>query len=330
MNLDANLLLGVMIALAWALSLPVSALSSVILALIVFLSDSIPVGILLLISLNMISLLQSIRGAKRTSSGVTQRKYFLTFFGLFTALMGTTLSGSPLSQPIMFFGLLLSVSTGVTAFFFSAHFERLRLNSFLISEIIPSLVSIDLLLKVKTGMKAEYAPLWEISLIAIGSITQVASIALALGKRRLRPALVYFSLTWIGVLLFLLVVESDEISKYTFAAISILIVTSSVLLNLGSQLGHRFFTAAKIFCFGLPGFIGFSALFLSLKMTYAFNPIWLFLLGGSYFIVSISIFRIDAGVVNVEKRKKIRFWLISAVQLFTGLALLSIERGLFR
>ena len=274
MNLEFSALSAIVVV-CWALALPLDSLLSILIAALIFFSRSVPVDILFLLSLNLIAFLQATLGGKKSGRGQTQKRFGIVFFGSFCALMGSALPQSVVSYPLMFFGLLFTVTNSITSFFFAKHYENLSIKSYLQSVIIPSIAAINILLKIKAGVKADYTQLWDITLLILGLSTFFLSSLLSLAQRRLKAVWIYLSQAWVGMLLFLLVIDSETLTTETFAAYAILAVGTIMFLNLGSTLGGRYFSFAKITALGLPGTVGFTALFFALKLTMNLNIIWL-------------------------------------------------------
>jgi hypothetical protein len=270
---------------------------------------------------------QASLGGKKSESGRTQKRYTVVFFGSFCALIGSALPNTAISYPLIFLGLLLTISNSVSSLFFYAHYESLSLKSYVQSVLIPSLVAINILIKVKTGVKTEYAQLWDIVLLTLGLSTFMVSSLLALSKRRLKSVLIYLSQAWLGALLFLLVIDSEALTGEAFAAYSITAVSSVMLLSVASKLGTRYFSFAKVAALGLPGTVGFAALYFALRLTISLNIAWILALGIGYVVQSITIIGARPGVIEATKKEKVRFWLISATQLAAGVILLWIDKG---
>lgn len=320
-------LLGAVIALSWAFSLSPDAFLSIVIALLVFWSRSVPVSLLLLLSLNLVAFIQATLGGKKSGSGYTQKRYAITFLGIFTALFGSSLTGMSVSYPLIFFGLLLALSSGFTLLFFNRHYEQLTLKAYISSSLIPSLVAINILLKIKTEMKADYSQVWDISLLVLGLFTFVYSSLLAASKERLKPVLIYLSQTWVGLLLFLSVIDYENMNLIAFASISVFTVTSLVMLNCAWQLGDRYYSFAKMSFLGLPGLVGLTALYFAIRMTIGMNISWLLVLGFGYILNAITLIRSRPGVVRPDRKINFRFWIVTAVQIASGVGLYLMERG---
>jgi hypothetical protein len=124
-----------------------------------------------------------------------------------------------------------------------------------------------------------------------------------------------------------LVIDSDQLSGEAFAAYSIAAVSSVMLLNIAAKLGPRYFSFAKIASLGLPGTVGFTALYFAMRLTLSLNVLWVGALGLGYAIQAITLIGARPGVMLESRRVKIQFWLIVATQFSSGIALFWMEKG---
>ncbi len=317
-----------MIGISWALMLSLDSWVAIAIALMVFFSRAIPVNLLFLFTMTLIAYIQAMLGGQKSGSAGTQKRFVLLLVGLTSALFGTSISGYSPSLLFIFFGLILFIPNGFTTLFFNRHYERLTLRSYVQSVVLPAFVALDILLKIKTDVKAEYAGVWEITLMGVGLFTFLYSTVLAWAKTRLKQVLIHLSQAWIGLALFLLTIDSNSINRAVFTAIAIGTVGSIVLLSLSAQLGPRHFSFAKIATLGLPGTIWFTAWFFSLKMAIGMNILWLLVLGLGYLIQAITLIsRESVPPFQEGRRVKIRFWITVMVQLVTGAGLYWLEMG---
>lgn len=326
MNLEFSAL-GALVIGSWALTLSADTIFVVILAALVFFSRSVPVSLLFLLSLNLVAFIQASLGGKKSESGRTQKRYGMVFLGNFCALIGSALPNAQWSYPLIFFGLLLTVANSVSSFLFYAHYESLSLKAYLQSVMIPSFVAVNILLKIKEGLKAENAEMWDLVLLGLGLSTYVFSSLLALSKRRVKAVLLYLSQTWLGLLLFLLVMDAEKNSSEAFAAIAISSLSSIALLSYASKLGGRYFSFSKVVAIALPGAVGFTALYIALKLTIAYNGIWLAVIAAGYAIQAVTLIGARPVPVLATLQIKIRFWITCGVQFATGIFLFWLNRG---
>jgi hypothetical protein len=320
-------MLGALVIGSWALTLSADSIFVVLLAAFVFFSRSVPVSLLFLLSLNFVAFIQASLGGKKSESGRTQKRYGMVFFGNFCALIGIALPNAQWSYPLMFFGLLLTIANLVSSFLFYAHYESLSLKAFLQSVMIPSFVAVNILLKIKAGLKAENAEIWDVVMLSLGLSTYIFSSLLALSKRRVTAVFIYLSQAWLGLLLFLLVMDAVKNASEAFAAIAISALSSTALLNYASKLGGRYFSFAKVVAIALPGAVGFTALYIALKLTIAYNGIWLVVIALGYAIQAVTLIGARSVPVEATSQIKIRFWITSGVQLATGIFLFWLNRG---
>lgn len=330
MNIQVTLI-GFIIAVSWALALSLDSLFSICIAALVLFSQSVPVCLLLLLSINLIAFIQASLGGKKTGTGHAQRRFGVVFFGVFCGLTGSALPHQSWSYALVFFGLLLTVSNSLSSFFFYSHFESLSLKASLQSVVIPSFVAMDILLKVRTEIKADNTQLWDIPLLLLGLSTFLIASVLALSKKRIRVMLLYLALSWIGALLFLLVIDAGPLSDLAYASCALMSVTTVVLLDLASRLGDRHFAFAKIISLGLPGGVGFAAIYFALKIAIGLNVVWLVVLGIGFAIQSITLLSAKALPAEASRNTRFRFWLLVLVQFCAGFTLFWMDnKGGFR
>jgi hypothetical protein len=329
LNLEFTLL-GAVVVVSWMLALSLDSVFGVLIAALVFFSKSIPVNILFLISLNIVAFIQSTLGGRKNASGRTQKRFGVLLLGGFAALLGSAIPNPSWSYPLLFFGLLLTVANAASSFFFYAQYESLSLRAFLQSIALPSLVAINVLFKIKSGMKAEFSQLWDVTLLILGLSTFLLSSMLAMAKRRLKSEFIYLSLSWIGLLLYLLVIDGSELADAGFAATAISAVVTVSCLDLAAKLGARYFSFAKIVALGLPGSITFAALMIALKMTAGLNLLWFIALGIGFVLQSVAIIGARPNVVGPSAKLKIRFWLAMLAQFASGIAIFWLNRGAFK
>jgi hypothetical protein len=313
-------LLGTCVAASWALSLAPQSWLSVLIAALVFCSKSIPMSLLLLLTLSMVAFIQSTLGSRRASNPLVQKKFFISFLGIFCAILGAAMGDEPASRVLMFLGVLISLPTGPHVLFFNRYYERLTLSSFMGAVVIPSLVGIEILLKIRPEMKMENAQLWDVTLSVLGIFTYIYSSLMAFLRQRMKSSIIYLSLAGVGLALFILMIDNEALSKVTFAAISVSIVSSLSLMGLAAQMGPRYHAFSKVACLGLPGLVGFTAIFFAAKMAISLNLVWLSVILAGYFLQAITLIAYQSYQPSIATlRLKVRFWLVVAVQICSGI-----------
>lgn len=321
-------LLGAAIGLSWALSVPLSGMLIVALGVVLFFSKSIPVNILILLTVQFLALMHAILGSKKVGNAGTEKRYIVGIFGLFLALFGASMEAYSWSILAIFFGILFYLSNGITLFFFNRHYDRLTLSSYLQSSLIPGLIALDILLKIKPEVKLEYSQLWDITLIGLGLFGCIHSSVLALTQKRLRHILMHLAQSWLGIGLFLLMFDSESRERLALSAISIGVVSNLVLLNYAYQLGRQYWAFAKAALIGFPGLISFMMILLSFKMTIGLNVLWLLPLVGTLALQAITLVRMRCStVINQSNQIKIKFWISVIVQMASGVGIYWIEMG---
>jgi hypothetical protein len=313
---------GLAVALSWGLSVSVWGILGGILAFLVFCSKSVPASLLLLFAIQILGFIRMCSGTHRDHHGLTLKWFCWVLMGWFIALFGSALGETPAGHGMLLAGLLMMIPNAATLFFFGEYFEKQTLRTFVDSILIPAFVAIEILLRVKAGVKSEFGSSIEIGLQILGGATLILSALVAFLRQRIKPLLTHWSLAWVGAALFLVPFDSETLSPIVFSAISILSVTSVSLLGLSAQLGPRHFAFSKLMASGLPGAVGFAALSFALKVALAANPLMtlpLFLgqLLLMMALVSCKPWEYATPVSSVA----IRFWMVTAVQVISGCGL---------
>lgn len=278
--------------------------------------------------MNLLAFIQAILGGQRSGSAGTQKRFLFVLLGIFLALFGVSVSGVSGSILFVFFGLLFLIPNGLTSIFFNRHYERLNLSAYLQSAVLPAFVALNILLKIKGDVKNEFGQVWDVVLISLGVFTFLYSSLLALLKTRLKSVLINLSQAWIGLSLFLLVIDGGSLNHLTLTAISIGCVSAVILLNLASQLGPRYVSFVKVATLGLPGMIWFTVYFFAIKMTMSLNVVWLLVFGLGYFLQALTLIA-GKSVTTTSNFKMIRmrFWITVAIQAVSGVGLYWLEMG---
>ena len=313
---------GLAIALSWGFSVSVMGILQVLLAFLVFCSKSVPASLLLLFAIQILGFIRMCSGTRRTQHALTLKWFYWVLAGGFIALYGSALGESPAGHGMLLLGLLMMIPNAATLFFFGEYFESQRLRSFVDSVLIPAFVSIDILLKVKTGVKSELGQGFEIGLQILGGATFIVSGLVAFLRQRIKPLLAHWALAWIGAAIFLVPFEAETLSAIAFSAIAILSVGSVSVLGLSAQLGERYFAFSKLLSSGLPGTVGFAALYFALKVSFAAHaglaiPLFLGQLLLIMALVSCKPWEYSSPVKSVV----VRFWVVTAVQVISGCGL---------
>jgi hypothetical protein len=313
---------GLAVALSWALSISIGGALEVLLGLFVFFSNSIPASLLILFAIQILGFIRMCSGTRRNLHALTLKWFFWILAGWVIALLGSAQGESPAGHGMLLLGLLMMIPNAVTLFFFGEYFERQTLRTFVDSVLIPAFVSIDILLKVKSGLRAEFGAGFEIGLQVLGGATLIFSALVAFLRQRIKPVLAHWSLAWVGAAVFLAPLDSELLSPIVFSAIAIFSVTSVSLLGLSAQLGERYFAFAKLMASGLPGTIGFAALYFALKVVLGVNALVAVpLFFGQLLLVMTLVSCKPWEMATPTRALAVRFWVITAVQVISGCGL---------
>jgi len=310
---------GIAVALSWAFSVSFETLPAVLIALLAFSSHSIPAGILLLFAIEVLAFMGMCRGTRRNLHAASMKWFILVFLGCFVALFGAALGEIPAGRGMLVSGLLLMVPNGITNFIFGGFFEKQTPRSFTGSVLIPAFVAIDLLLKARSGAKAEFGVVFEAALQALGALTLIHSALLAYLRQRIKAVMIHGSLAWVGAALLFGPFDSDPSAPVVLSAFAVLSVSLIPFLGLSAQLGPGFFSFARVAVLGLPGSIGFAAVFFALKESLAASPAAIgALFAGQLLMIMALISCRTWEVADPGRSVKVRFWIVTAVQWISG------------
>ena len=307
---------GAIVFSSWLLSSTPLGLLSVIISGAILFSQSIPVNILLLLSLTVLSYVISAQKSQKKFSGLAQLNYGIRLAALFTALLGSALQGYAVAPLLTFLGLLAAMPLCLFAAFFSRHYESMTLKAFLYSVLLPSLVILNVLVKIKTEVKVEWGQWWDLILTVVGLTSLLAGTFFAFLKQKTKPLLIYLSLAWLGLGLFLLVMDAEALTPLAIGALSAFIFTTPILMSLGKQLGPDYERTARLILLGAPGFLGFSVIFYSIKLISTLNVHWIWPVAIAFMVQVLAVLSNDYGVAASQDRKtRLRFFMIVALQI---------------
>jgi hypothetical protein len=313
--------LGAMVAASWLLCVSRDSYVSVLIAFLVFCSKSVPASLLLLLLLQMVAFIQANFGTQRENSGITQKRFMMVLFGSLLSVFGSALGAELSGRLVIFLGLLLMIPNGVTTFVFARFYERLTLKSFVGSCLIPAFVAIDILLKVRVDLHESHGGIWDLGVMSIGGLTLLYLGLLSFSKARFKSLLIFWSQAWIGLALFLLA-SASPLAPVAQASLSIFPVAMISLLSIAPQMGDRYYAFARAASLGMPGVIGFTALYFSYKMALEIGTLPLAVAFAGYFILAVTLVVGRPRAARVQSATmKVRFWLATAVQILSGLSL---------
>ncbi|NDG85258.1 MAG: hypothetical protein EBX52_09525 [Proteobacteria bacterium] len=288
-------------------------------SLLAFSSHSIPAGLLLLFAIEILAFMRMCRGTRRDLHASSLKWFILVFLGCMIALFGAALGEVPAGRALLVSGLLLMVPNGITNFFFGGFFEQQTLRSLLGSVLIPAFVAIDILLKSKSGAKADLGAGFEVALQLLGGLTLIHSALLAYLRQRIKSVLVHAALAWVGAALLFGPFDPEGAAPVVFSSIAVFSVLMVPFLALSSQLGPRYFSFARIAALGLPGTIGFASVFFAMKESLVVSPFAIgALFAGQLLLIMALVSCRTRDVATPDRSLKIRFWMIAAVQWISG------------
>jgi NADH:ubiquinone oxidoreductase subunit 2 (subunit N) len=258
-------------------SLPVTLISGVVL-----LSSSITVNLLALISLHLVSFLQSALQAKKAALGVTQKAYFIRLLGCFIAIFGMSTEGSTWSPLLMFFGLILSLPLFPLSTGLSRHYHAISSEAYLDTVVTPALVTLVVLWRLKTTVKSDYLQVWDSVVMILGLTTYLMGAVFAAFSKRVRWNLTHLSQSWIGFCLFALVLtsvdESHDLGTVILCSMLLHGVIGFRMLQVSNREPAWVDAMARVFLLGAPLSLGYFVFSKVLVGVVSLNPVWLALL----------------------------------------------------
>ncbi len=313
--------------IAWLVTSTPVGLGPIALAAGAVFSGSMEVSILLLILLTMASYLISSRQGKRSNAVLSQMNFSLRCFFLFVSLFGVALQGSPLSSLLIFIGLVLSLPTVLWSLIFERQEHGVTQRTYLYSSLLPALATLNVLMRIKPEMRVEWTQTWDLVLTILGLSTFLAGSWLSLMKRKSRSKWIHLTQAWLGLSMFVLMVDSESLVRLAIASLSVVMMTSPILISLGQQLGRKTEVFSRVFLAGMPGFLVCSGLFYSLKSIVALNVNWIWVLIVAF---TLQAFALNVGHEFREREPnssvRFRYYIVVATQLFCAVAFFWLER----
>ncbi len=319
---------GTLISLGWLFCIPRELLVPVLISLMIFCSPSISVALLLLILLQVFSFIQASVGMRREYNGVAQKRFALVMAGGMTAIFGHALGPCWQGRALGLLGLLLLIPNGFTTFFFARFYERLTLKSYLGAVLIPAFAAIAILFRWKNEIRDDLGDGFKLAILCTGAASVLLAGAMGFARMRIRPLLVFWTQSWMGFAILALASKSDSLVSNLIATTAVFSMSSAMLLNYSTQINRGSFIFARMVALGMPGLIGFMALFFVVKV--------LFDLGLEWVVVGFLGFVIQAAAMILckprtpllyNRKAKIRFWIVATVQAISGCGLLWITMG---
>ena len=342
MNFEFNDL-EVLILLSWLACSSWLGLGAILISGAILFSASIPVNILLLISLTLYSFYIAAARSRKRDALATRYYYFVRLFFLFIALLGAAFQGYAISPLLICLGLLFSLPVLMWSLIFGRHYESLTIRAYIYSVLIPALTTLVVMLKIKNEMKVEWSQTWDILLTVIGLGTLLFGTLLAFLKKKTKGLIIYLTQAWIGLSVFVLVVETTPVMRFALAALCCFTVTAPVLLVLAKQMGKSTERFARVILIGMPGFLGFSSLYYTVRSVSGLNVYWLWVLAIAFLFQVLAMMlneQAEAGSSEQESQQeslqepsqeadrwvRIKFAAVILVQLLCSVSFYWLER----
>lgn len=320
MNFEWNEL-NAIVFFSWLATSSVAGLPVVLLSGLVLFSNSIPMNLLLLLTLTLVSFITAAKSAQKEFSSITQKYYVIRFLGILTALLG-----SIIYPPMMMFGLLITLPIFIWSLLFDRHYESMTVRAYLYSTVLPALVSLIVLERIKPLVKADFQQVWDIGFTLVGLITMITGSILAFLKKKTKSLVIYLTHSWIGLAIFLLMIDAGAAGKLALSALFCFALTGPLLMVAGKQLGERAETFSRVMLLGMPGFLSFLTIFYSIRSIASLNVHWMWVVIVAFLfqVLAMMVNGYETGLAHDPKNNRegwLRFALIIAVQFICSASL---------
>ena len=319
----------VLVFAAWLLSVGRSGVIPVLVAGLSLFSKSLSVELLLLLSLTLYSFVVSIVEGKRNENQIYQKYYYLRMMGCFVALTGHAMPSGMESAWMILVGLLFTLPNILIAIVFKRHFISMTTRAYLYSTALPALMTLHILSHVRNDIKLEIPQSWDILLTVLSIGSLMGCSVLAFFHSRTKALLVFLTQSWIGLGLFLLVPEQSPFSVLAFTALLAFVMTAPRLILLGKQCGKSSQVFYRLVLLGLPGSLGFSVYYYSIKCVAQLHVVWILTVLFAYLFQLFALMMNDkreyVSLESALKTKKTLFVLAVCVQMMGAAGLYWIE-----
>lgn len=312
----------IMVFVSWCLSGFLSSLPITLIAGVVLMSSSVVVNLLALLSLHLVAFLQTAMNSKRNAMVLTQKAYFLRLFGCFLAVYGIASQGSAYANLWVFFGLLVSLPVMPWSVGFARHYSALTSRAYLDTVVLPAVVTLMVMARIKSAVKLDYAQIWDVSLCVLGLITYSLSAVFAGFSKRVKWSLIHLTQSWMGFALFALVIDAETVSISLLGSLLGFVILGFRLFDLGSRQSSLFDAISRVSLLGIPGALSFLVFKEVIPGFVAMNPLWIALL---FVVQSFQAYALIQGVSFENKgpaKPSLQFILLLLVQLFLFVGLL--------
>ena len=187
----------------------------------------------------------------------------------------------------------------------------------------------NLLFKIKGDVKIDFAQTWDVLLTSMGLGTLLFCAVFAFAYYKTKSLLIFLTQSWLGLGLFLLVPESNAITQIALASLFAFSMTAPKLVMLGKQNSKPFKTLYRVMMIGLPGFLGFSTYYYSIRSIVQLQLAWIVVVMAAYSFQMIALMLNDEReyrpFVPNERGTKMKFELVVAVQLLCAVVFYWLE-----
>jgi hypothetical protein len=245
----------------------------------------------------------------RSGSGLGQKYFIIQFLAATSVGLGVAVSSSPVAPYLVLIGVLVSLPNVFYSLVFHSFFMSISRRAFLYSIILPSIVILNFLLSQKEQFSAQLDWLWGIVPLVLGFLGLLLNSVFSLIRNDSKSVFIAQAQAWLGLLL-VLTTESSPTGLLAFVSIASFLMCGfplSLEVKRYSK-GVGFFIVASLM--GLPGFLGFNAVFYSIRSLNPQQVFGLSLLLIALFFQSAAWIRGYTGNKNRNEVVPFRFYLL--------------------
>jgi hypothetical protein len=317
--------LNAIVFLSWLFTADPIGLVSILLGGAILFSASISVNLLLLLTLTLISFIIAMRESKRSTHIIAQKYYTLRLLGVFIALVGLCLQAAMASSFLIALGLVITLPSFFWSVLFKRHYESMSVRAYLYSIVLPALVVLNILFKIKAEVKVDFSQAWDILFTGVGLATLLFSSIYAFTQQKTKSVVIYLTQAWIGLGLFLLVMDTAPFSELALSSLLSFALTGALLFVAGKRGGKKSNAFSRAVMVGLPGFLGYTTYYYSIKSVAGLQVNWIWAILVAYLFQILALMMNDRRDYVATQSMRLRFWLIAVVQCLAAAGFFALE-----
>jgi hypothetical protein len=317
--------LNLIVFFSWLLTAYPLGLVPVLVAGAILFSTSISVNLLLLLTLTLISFILAMREGRKSSRVLAQKYYVLRLFGVFLAITGLSLQGWIGSSFLIALGLVITLPSFLWSVLFKRHYQSLTVRAYLYSVVLPALAVLNILFKIRAEVKIDFAQGWDVLFTGLGLSTLLFSSFYAFIQQKTKPVIIYLTQAWIGLGLFLLVIDVAPFSELALSSLMSFAMTGALLFVYGKCGGKKANAFGRAVMVGLPGFLGYTTYYYSVKSIAGLQVNWIWAILIAYLFQILALMMNDRRDYSSPQSARLRFWLVSGVQLLAAAGFFFLE-----